>query len=98
MTTYKIGSSFPFAVAIVGGVISFAGLLLLANLFLVGIVAMAIGAFFWSSTYGLQINDETQEFREYRSEEHTSELQSRPHLVCRILLEKKKKRQTNHTV
>src|SRR3989442_2518083 len=27
---------------------------------------------------------------EMRSEEHTSELQSRPHLVCRLLLEKKK--------
>src|SRR3989442_8744088 len=29
--------------------------------------------------------------RAKRSEEHTSELQSRPHLVCRLLLEKKKK-------
>src|SRR5690554_2615502 len=29
---------------------------------------------------------------EDRSEEHTSELQSRPHLVCRLLLEKKKKK------
>src|SRR5690554_7237185 len=28
-----------------------------------------------------------------RSEEHTSELQSRPHLVCRLLLEKKNKLQ-----
>src|SRR5690554_7004717 len=28
--------------------------------------------------------------RSWRSEEHTSELQSRPHLVCRLLLEKKK--------
>src|SRR5690554_7579345 len=28
-------------------------------------------------------------FKEARSEEHTSELQSRPHLVCRLLLEKK---------
>src|SRR5690554_7309672 len=28
----------------------------------------------------------------HRSEEHTSELQSRPHLVCRLLLEKKKKK------
>src|SRR5690554_7752374 len=28
-----------------------------------------------------------------RSEEHTSELQSRPHLVCRLLLEKKKNKQ-----
>src|SRR5690554_7322001 len=27
-----------------------------------------------------------------RSEDHTSELQSRPHLVCRLLLEKKKKK------
>src|SRR2546422_7660756 len=30
--------------------------------------------------------------RHHRSEEHTSELQSRLHLVCRLLLEKKKKR------
>src|SRR5690554_7620173 len=28
-----------------------------------------------------------------RSEEHTSELQSRPHLVCRLLLEKKKRQE-----
>src|SRR3712207_8066902 len=31
---------------------------------------------------------------EVRSEEHTSELQSRQYLVCRLLLEKKKKRQS----
>src|SRR2546429_6613362 len=31
-----------------------------------------------------------------RSEEHTSELQSRLHLVCRLLLEKKKNKNTNH--
>src|SRR2546422_7083926 len=31
-----------------------------------------------------------------RSEEHTSELQSRLHLVCRLLLEKKKKKKTNN--
>src|SRR5439155_11702191 len=30
-----------------------------------------------------------------RSEEHTSELQSRGHLVCRLLLEKKNMRQSN---
>src|SRR2546429_6880959 len=30
-----------------------------------------------------------------RSEEHTSELQSRLHLVCRLLLEKKKKKDTS---
>src|SRR2546422_4656459 len=31
-----------------------------------------------------------------RSEEHTSELQSRLHLVCRLLLEKKKKKRSAH--
>src|SRR2546422_8809104 len=39
---------------------------------------------------------ESKEYRldgEYRSEEHTSELQSRLHLVCRLLLEKKKKKE-----
>src|SRR2546422_5852048 len=33
-----------------------------------------------------------------RSEEHTSELQSRLHLVCRLLLEKKKKKQAQLAV
>src|SRR5690625_6612276 len=32
-----------------------------------------------------------QKYTDLRSEEHTSELQSRGHLVCRLLLEKKKK-------
>ena len=38
-----------------------------------------------SGKYGIHTNFT------YRSEEHTSELQSRGHLVCRLLLEKKKK-------
>src|SRR5690554_5986501 len=44
----------------------------------------------WNATYllgrlrGHRLNNP-------KSEEHTSELQSRPHLVCRLLLEKKKK-------
>src|SRR5947209_15906673 len=33
-------------------------------------------------------------YRLHRSEEHTSELQSRQYLVCRLLLEKKKKENT----
>src|SRR5262245_26743285 len=36
--------------------------------------------------------------RDARSEEHTSELQSLRHLVCRLLLEKKKKNRTHHTI
>src|SRR5256884_2738255 len=35
---------------------------------------------------------------EFRSEEHTSELQSRLHLVCRLLLEKKTKSRNNITL
>src|SRR2546422_3445275 len=34
--------------------------------------------------------------RHPRSEEHTSELQSRLHLVCRLLLEKKKKKKRQY--
>src|SRR3989449_7144582 len=37
-----------------------------------------------------------EEVREPRSEEHTSELQSRLHLVCRLLLEKKKRKIRQH--
>src|SRR2546430_7306537 len=33
----------------------------------------------------------------FRSEEHTSELQSQSNLVCRLLLEKKKKKLTSYT-
>src|SRR5205809_1240819 len=36
--------------------------------------------------------------RKSRSEEHTSELQSRLHLVCRLLLEKKKKKINKHHI
>src|SRR2546422_2087986 len=35
-------------------------------------------------------SEDHDRLREVRSEEHTSELQSRLHLVCRLLLEKKK--------
>src|SRR5438034_6008747 len=35
-------------------------------------------------------------FRQRRSEEHTSELQSHSDLVCRLLLEKKKKEERRH--
>src|SRR3712207_8521675 len=38
----------------------------------------------------LHTTDTTQTINRIRSEEHTSELQSRQYLVCRLLLEKKK--------
>src|SRR3712207_7948129 len=37
-------------------------------------------------------NKVSDEYVRWRSEEHTSELQSRQYLVCRLLLEKKKKK------
>src|SRR3712207_7822322 len=42
----------------------------------------------WAAQHGLEGKD-------LRSEEHTSELQSRQYLVCRLLLEKKKKTKNN---
>src|SRR5436305_7570275 len=38
----------------------------------------------------VRVAGELPDRERWRSEEHTSELQSRPHLVCRLLLEKKK--------
>src|SRR5690554_7322484 len=52
-------------------------------------------AYLQSYANGVNAYIETHKKRlplELRSEEHTSELQSRPHLVCRLLLEKKKKK------
>src|SRR3712207_7690707 len=43
----------------------------------------------WSRRQGERLREERQ--GRARSEEHTSELQSRQYLVCRLLLEKKKK-------
>src|SRR5437773_9070920 len=41
----------------------------------------------------LLLEEEGRVYGLYRSEEHTSELQSHHDLVCRLLLEKKKKKQ-----
>src|SRR3989442_7616821 len=49
---------------------------------------MTVFALQWSVSSGMAIH--ATRMHEYRSEEHTSELQSRPHLVCRLLLEKKR--------
>src|SRR3712207_8418622 len=43
-------------------------------------------------------SNEEKEASSRRSEEHTSELQSRQYLVCRLLLEKKKKNTKNKII
>src|SRR5206468_11091060 len=45
----------------------------------------------------VEAHGQGHETRDARSEEHTSELQSRSDLVCRLLLEKKKKKIQNQT-
>src|SRR2546422_5812162 len=45
--------------------------------------------------YGVKTKALNQAVQRNRSEEHTSELQSRLHLVCRLLLEKKKEKSNN---
>src|SRR4030042_2596425 len=50
-------------------------------------------SFSWIFFYFSRVSREKWKFR--RSEEHTSELQSRLHLVCRLLLEKKKTEETH---
>src|SRR3989449_7673040 len=63
----------------------------------IGFGAWAIGGNRFGNSYGP--TDDAESLRAVRraydlgrSEEHTSELQSRLHLVCRLLLEKKKKK------
>src|SRR5439155_13109681 len=50
----------------------------------------ACSACAWRASIGSSLRPATRT-RNMRSEEHTSELQSRGHLVCRLLLEKKKR-------
>src|SRR2546429_8557638 len=54
------------------------------------IVATLIAHRFWD------VPPDQREMQMIRSEEHTSELQSRLHLVCRLLLEKKKNYATQY--
>src|SRR5205809_3559156 len=51
----------------------------------------------WSSLAVADSSRRPRKVTAVRSEEHTSELQSRLHLVCRLLLEKKKKRTSSQT-
>src|SRR5258708_16465429 len=50
-----------------------------------GYVPTVAGTYEWTASYNGDVSN--------RSEEHTSELQSPDHLVCRLLLEKKKQQE-----
>src|SRR3712207_8376574 len=60
---------------------------------IIGVVGALIGGFLAAALFGADPLDEFWDISSWltaRSEEHTSELQSRQYLVCRLLLEKKK--------
>src|SRR5258708_30385557 len=59
-----------------------------------GPIAMYAGIT-WSRTRAISFGRASPNVSLMRSEEHTSELQSPDHLVCRLLLEKKKQTTTN---
>src|SRR5690554_7782700 len=63
---------------------SFSAVVIISKFMAKALAKVEVGPIFW----GIPSTATT------RSEEHTSELQSRPHLVCRLLLEKKKKKQS----
>src|SRR5207244_11803953 len=58
-------------------------------------LALHLNHDFESNPHAIRAGEHRQRPREIRSEEHTSELQSPDHLVCRLLLEKKKKLNMN---
>src|SRR2546429_6607749 len=60
-----------------------------ANCPSVRIPALVARAAAWSAIRGESLRSRPEKSSHHRSEEHTSELQSRLHLVCRLLLEKK---------
>src|SRR2546422_1523539 len=83
--TYRGETAFPFILQN-----AHRYFLYVAVLFLVFLWRDAIHAFFFDGTLGIGVGTLVL-LGNVRSEEHTSELQSRLHLVCRLLLEKKKK-------
>src|SRR3712207_8552237 len=61
------------------------------------ISAMAAALVAFTVLTGLDVFDPTDPLEGARSEEHTSELQSRQYIVCRLLLEKKKRSDCRHS-
>ena len=105
MTDPKIDLKTPWVAGLLAYLIPGAGHLYQRRLFKAGVYFVCIfGTFLygmhlgeWKVVYWTE-NPGRYKFGEpgkRRSEEHTSELQSRRNLVCRLLLEKKKKRTKN---
>src|SRR5207247_9792110 len=72
------------------GVLEFVNCLRVEQMILAIITPLVLAARFENMSIGRAIGESALVSIEHRSEEHTSELQSRVDIVCRLLLEKKK--------
>src|SRR5690606_39876039 len=75
---------------VLGGLLGLVGLSAVAGVLATAAVTPAIAIAGVSGSQALSIFENLPDSLTPRSEEHTSELQSRENLVCRLLLEKKK--------
>src|SRR3712207_7369096 len=85
---------FPYTTLFRSGLVGLAEGFVLGLCLAIGVVGLAIGVELWG-VVGHDVDHVELEVlllqQQTRSEEHTSELQSRQYLVCRLLLEKKKR-------
>src|SRR3712207_7413075 len=89
-TTLFRSSAWALTLLLFGGLTALFGRVVLPYLFIQAVLGFCLlEVVNYLEHYGL-----LRARREDRSEEHTSELQSRQYLVCRLLLEKKKKEST----
>src|SRR3712207_604481 len=87
-------TSWTFFAGAIAAAVVYAAISRFGLLYVVLSVPVIAATFATYRTYFERVNEKTREAAElsrlHRSEEHTSELQSRQYLVCRLLLEKKK--------
>jgi len=67
MIVNRLGFSFATPIILLGVVITLAGITTLFENQILGVALVVIGPFFWSSSYGSQIDTVNQQFREYNS-------------------------------
>ena len=67
MINNRHGFSFVLPIIFGGGLLTLGGIITSIENPIIGLVMIAVGPFFWSSSYGIQIDPEQNRFREYGS-------------------------------
>lgn len=67
MIKYRLGFSFALPIVIGGVVLPISGCAVVFESPIIGIIMLTLGSFFWSSSYGVQIDSDLLKFREYGS-------------------------------